>query len=507
MALIHLPTITAPRSFSYYGAVPPLGLAYLAATLREAEHHVQIIDATGSGLDTTITRHTAAGPLDVTGLTIPQIVGAVAPETELIGISHMFLHQWPLLCDLALALAARYPAAKIVVGGENASSFFEHILTHCPAIDVCVLGEGEQTLLELIEHWSARPQEALSAVPGLAYRDAAGQVQCSPARTRIQDLDAIPEPAWDMFPVDAYLDRRRSGGVDRGRSMPLLTSRGCPYKCSFCSSPQMWTTRYLRRTPSKVVDEIERYVRRYRITNIDLSDLTAMLTKDWMIEFAKIAVARGLNVTIQLPSGTRSEAVDAEAARWLYRAGVRNFCYAPESGSALTLERIHKKVKLPRLLESMRAAIDAGLTTHASIIIGFPHEDLDSLWATYRFVLELALEGLDTVAVMVFAPYPGSEEYENLRSSGAVIHDELYFYSSLLRSAGAKRSIHPHWTPSQLASIQLAFLLSFYGLSYARRPARFARVARRVLAGRQESVMDQFLSTKLAQMGLRRRPT
>ncbi|MCA9620910.1 MAG: cobalamin-dependent protein, partial [Myxococcales bacterium] len=238
VTLINLPTITAPRSFSYYGAVPPLGLAYLAAALREAGHAVQVVDATGAGLDTTITRHTAAGPLDVTGLTIPQIVGAVDPETAVIGISHMFLHQWPLLRDLAVALRARLPGAKIVLGGENASAFYEHILADCEAIDACVLGEGERTLLRLLEVWAEG--RSPGEVAGVAHRDEQGRVVTTAPGERIADLDALPEPAWDLFPVDAYLDRHQSGGVDRGRSMPLLTSRGCPYKCSFCSSPQMW---------------------------------------------------------------------------------------------------------------------------------------------------------------------------------------------------------------------------------------------------------------------------
>ncbi|NVB40369.1 B12-binding domain-containing radical SAM protein [Pseudenhygromyxa sp. WMMC2535] len=503
VTLINLPTITAPRSLSYYGAVPPLGLAYIAAALIAAGHPIQIVDATGAGFETSITRHTEAGPLEVTGLTIPQIVGAVDPAAEVIGISNMFLHQWPLLRDLAVALKQRYPKARIVIGGENATSFWAHMLGDCAAIECCVLGEGERTIVALLRAWAEG--RGCESVPGVAYRDASGTPRSTGLGARIEDLDSLPEPAWSLFPVDAYLDRRRSGGVDRGRSMPLLTSRGCPYRCSFCSSPQMWTTRYLRRSPALVVDEIARYVERYRITNVDLNDLTAMLTKDWMIEFAKAMIDRGLAVSVQLPSGTRSEAVDAEAAAWLYRAGVRNFCYAPESGSARTLERIHKKVKLPRLRASLAAAIEAGLTTHASIVIGFPHEGPAELLETYRLVLQLALDGLDTAAVMVFAPYPGSEEYDRLLEQGVVIHDERYFYGSLLRSAGATRSVHPRWSAEQLAALQMGFLLSFYALAYARRPQRLVHVARRVLAGRQESVMDKFLSTKLSQFTVRAR--
>lgn len=498
MALINPPTITARFSLSYYGAVPPLGLAYIAAAARARGHRIQVIDATGEALDSTLVRHTGVGELAVQGLTIPQIIGRLDPDTEVVGIAHMFLHQWPLLRELCRAIRARLPNAWIVLGGENATAFTDEILTSEASIDVCVIGEGEDSFVELL----ATPDRArLIEVPGLALR-VDGEVVRTPTRARIRDIDTIAPPAWDLFPVDAYLDAGHSGGVDRGRSMPLLTSRGCPYRCSFCSSPTMWTTRYVRRTPALIVDEIAGYVERYRITNVDINDLTAMLTKDWIVEFCRELADRKLGVSLQFPSGTRSEAVDDEAAAAMYEAGVRNFCYAPESGAATTLERIHKKVKLDRLSESLRAAVDAGLTTHASIIIGFPHESLAEIWVTYRFVLELAHLGLDTVAVMTFAPYPGSEEYDRLRAAGKIHLDDRFYYSALLRSAGSKQSVHPQLSGSTLGVIQLGFLLSFFTVSYAHHPAKIPALIRRLVHGRQESVMDQFLQTKLRQFRL-----
>lgn len=503
VSLINLPTITAPHSFSYYGAVPPLGLAYVAASVRAAGHDLTVIDATGEALDARVRRPSAAGVLELQGLTVQQIVRRVPRDTEVVGVSHMFLHQWPLLRELADALREALPACRLVAGGENATAFWETILADCPAIDVCVMGEGERTFTALLAAMAGG--EPLEGVPGLALRVGGRGVKTA-AAARIELIDELPDPAWDLFPVAAYLDRGHSGGVSRGRSMPLLTSRGCPYRCSFCSSPEMWTTRYVRRDPERIADEIERYVARYGIDNVDLNDLTAMLTKEWIIAFAQTLVRRGVRVTIQLPSGTRSEAVDSEAAQWLVRAGVRNFCYAPESGAPSTLERIHKNVKLDRLRSSLRAAIDAGLTTHASIIIGFPHESLDELWSTYRFVLRLALDGLDTVAVMIFAPYPGSEEYRRLVAEGKLRHDEAYFFSSLLRSAGARAEVHPRLSGTQLSAMQLSFLLSFYALAYARRPWRLTGIAARLARGRQETVMDQFLRTKLRQLGFTRAP-
>lgn len=499
VALINPPTITARYSLSYYGAVPPLGLAYLAGAVRAAGHRPTVIDATGQALFSVLERPTPVGPLAVQGLSIPQIIGRLPRDLAVVGISHMFLHQWPYLRELAGAIRAARPAAKIVLGGENATSFWQFILTDSPHIDACVLGEGEETFVALLGAYATPDAGEAVQVPGVAARGPSGTPKANPRRERIQAIDELAPPAWDLFPVDAYLEAHQSGGVDRGRSMPLLTSRGCPYKCSFCSSPQMWTTRYIRRTPKLVVDEIERYVGRYGITNVDINDLTAMLTKDWIIDFCKELCSRDFEITLQFPSGTRSEAVDAEAAQWMYKAGVRNFCYAPESGSARTLEAIHKKVQLPKLQRSLEAAIDAGLTTHASIIIGFPHEELADMWETYRFVLSLALAGLDTVAVMTFSPYPGSEEYERLIERGALEIDERFFYTALLRSAGAKANVHPVLSGEQLGMVQMGFLLSFYGLSYLRYPRRAVRLLRRLVRGEQSSVMDQFLQTKLAQ--------
>ncbi len=114
----------------------------------------------------------------------------------------------------------------------------------------------------------------------------------------------------------------------------MLATRGCPYSCTFCSSPDMWTTRYYARSPASVVDEIADYVERYGISNVDFEDLTAFINRDWILAFCAELVRRDLHISYQLPSGTRSEALDAEVLAPLWRSGCRNLTYAPESGVA-----------------------------------------------------------------------------------------------------------------------------------------------------------------------------
>ncbi|MCA9654527.1 MAG: B12-binding domain-containing radical SAM protein [Myxococcales bacterium] len=499
ICLIKPPTLVAPRSLSYFGSVPSLGLAYVAAALREAGHRVSLIDAPGEAWDQRWPFPTAIGLLRGQGLSPEQVVARLPPDVEVVGVTHMFLHEWGLLRERLLpAIRRRAPNALIVAGGENASAYWDHMLRECPALDACVLGEGEVTMLELVEAWSAgRPA---IEVPGVATR-VEGEPRRGPPRSRMRELDRWPSPAWDLMPLEPYLSGRGHGGVARGRSLPVLTTRGCPYRCTFCSSPAMWTTRYERRDPARVADEIEQLVARYGICNVDLQDLTALLTKRWLLQLCDELETRELGVTWQMPSGTRCEAIDEEAARRLYAAGCRNLCYAPESGSGAMLRRIGKRVQLPALMRSLEGAVAAGLKTEANIMIGMPHEQRGELLDSVRLAVRLARSGLHSLSVMVFAPYPGSEEYRRLEQAGRIVHDERYLYGSLLRSAGGLTSYHPWLSPRQLLALQLSMLLGFFAIQYARRPRRLGELLTNLVRGREQTVVDQFVATKLRQLG------
>ena len=120
--------------------------------------------------------------------------------------------------------------------------------------------------------------------------------------------------------------------------MPILATRGCPYQCTFCSSPTMWTTRYIMRNPKDIVDEIEWLVKKYDANDFEFFDLTAIIKKSWMLAFCKELRERKIgNITWQLPVGTRSEALDKETLQAIYDSGCAYICYAPESGSEKSL--------------------------------------------------------------------------------------------------------------------------------------------------------------------------
>jgi anaerobic magnesium-protoporphyrin IX monomethyl ester cyclase len=484
--LIRAPSVVGRFALTL-NRTPPLSVAYLAGSLTAAGHEVQVIDAVGEALEA---MHPGYRPdIVINGLSTDEIVARIRPDTDFVGISCLFSHEWPLIRRLIAAIATRLPAVPIVLGGEHATAVPELCLDEAPQLIACALGEGEETVVDLLDACASR--RTFDGVAGIVLRTSGGLRRTAP-RARIRDVDHIPAPRWDLTPIERYLDGGFSFGVDRGRTMALLATRGCPYRCTFCSSPQMWTTRYNTRSPALVVDEIEEYVHRYRIDAVDFYDLTAIIDRDWILEFCRLLEARRLRITWQLPSGTRSEALDEPVLRAMHRSGCRNVSYAPESGSVRTLESIKKKVKLDRLEASMRAAVRAGLNVKANILIGFPDESEEDLRATLRFILRMARIGVHDVSVWTFSPYPGSELFQRLRASGRLPRLDDDYYASLLSYSDISGAVSyaEALQSSQLQRHRVAGLLLFYAASYLTHPARPLRSLYNIATRRYESRLE-----------------
>ncbi|MDX2167116.1 MAG: radical SAM protein [Deltaproteobacteria bacterium] len=488
ITLIRPPAVASLHAYSL-AIVPPLGPAYVAAALEAAGHQVTVIDALG---EAPLARHASAHPLLIAqGLTIAQIVERIPSDTQGIGVSVMFSQQWPHVAAMIRAVRAAFPAVPIFVGGEHATATWEYLLAHHPEVTLCALGEGEETAVD-IAAWIAG-QGGLEDIAGIAFRRD-GVPQRSAPRRRVRDVDEIPRPAWHLFPLENYLANGFGHGVNRGRSLPMLATRGCPYQCTFCSSPAMWTQRYYLRSVTAVVDEIADYGARYGVTNIDFEDLTAFVRRDWILALCAELKRRGLRITYQLPSGTRSEALDAEVLAALWESGCRNLTYAPESGAPVTLARIKKKVRPERLLESMRAAKRLGVNIKANLMIGFPDETRRDVLRTLRFGLHAAWIGVDDIPLFPFSPYPGTELYDQLRADGTLPPpDDDYLAGLGYMDITSMRSMSRHIGTGELNVYRLLGMGAFYAISYARYPRRILRTLRNVAADRSETVLEQRL--------------
>ena len=493
ICLVRPPSIINPAA--YIGSLtPPIGLAYIAATLREAGHRVELVDGIG---ENPLQSTPIAEGLVSRGLTFDQIVGRIPADADIIGVSGMFSSEWLQIRDLVNRIGDAFPGTLLVAGGEHFTCAADISFQQCPRLSICVLGEGEETMVHL-----ARVVEAggdVASVPGLMIRKDGG-VHSTGVRARIRTIDDLPRPAWDLVKMENYLDNALSYGVNRGRSMPMLASRGCPYQCTFCSSPQMWTTRWLARDPHLVVDEIADYVARYGATNVDFYDLTAIVKKDWIVRFCKELIERKLNITWQLPSGTRSEAIDAEVSGLLYASGCRNMNYAPESGSEETLERIKKKVVIPRLIQSLRDAVKAGMNVKLNIIIGLPDETHWDVLKTLAFLVKMSWYGAQDVSIGVFAPYPGSELYERLVKEGKITHSDAYFsklaYVDITKTVSYTDHVSSRW----LRIYNWVGFALFYLSNYLFRPSRLVATVRHLATGKHESRGEMALSALLSRL-------
>lgn len=479
IALIEPPRYYSPTSPISTVVIPPLGNAYIAASLEAAGHKVALIDALSPALD----RFTPYRSVYLRGLSISEICAQIPKDTGLIGITCMFSAQWLIVRELIRDAKRLFPGVPIVLGGEHGTGMPDLSMEQAP-LDFIVTGEGEETAVALAKH----VEEGLPAkdIPGTIVRTENGRWITNPRRDRMRGIDAIPMPAWHLFDVESYIKFNQPHGASRGRFMPMLATRGCPFKCTFCTSPQMWTQTWIPRNPKLVVDEMEIYMKRYKVTDFHFEDLTAIVRKNWITEFCDTIVQRGLHVTFQLPSGTRSEAVDPETARAMKRAGCHEFSFAPESGDVRVLKAIQKQVKLPDLFRSAKSAMDAGINVGGFFIVGFPEDTYRSILNTYWTIAKCAIYGFSSVNVNPYSPQPNTASFNVLKARGKIgeINDDYFLNLFRFQDLGTdKFSYNDLFSNRQIATLVLIGFGVFYFFYFATRPWRILTLIRDIFTG------------------------
>ena len=475
ITLINPPGLKTFSGLNMHTPNPPLGLAYIAGRLREAGYDFSVIDAVGERLDQ-IKTFEYRSDLKVQGLDLVEIVERVNPSTTLFGVTCTFSTFWPLARKLISELHKNFPDATIILGGEHGTAVPESVLRSSD-VQVVILGEGEETFLNLISAISTG--HPLSGVGGIAFLDA-GTFCSTSLSTRTRNIDDLPLPAWDLFPIEQYINAHQINGMNIGRSMPLLATRGCPYQCTFCSSPNMWTTRYIPRDPILVVDEIERYKNLYNVTNFDFQDLTAIVKRSWAIKFCSELISRDLQITWQMPSGTRSEIMDEEVLDLLYRSGCRALAFAPESGSSEMLKEVKKRVNLVHVAKAVRLAVGNGLKVSCFFVIGFPSESRKTLRQSAQYILKMAWLGAHDISVSKFVPYPGSETFLILQEQGLIELNDQFFISPIDFYNRDAQS-YCRLSPRRLYWTMIFMYSSFYLLSSLLHPFRTLKTVYRVI--------------------------
>jgi len=417
--LIRPPAVESFR-FATTSITLPIGLAYISSSLKEYGFKVEILDAVGEAPK----NRTGYYKGYLVGLGLKEIAEKINPNSKCIGISVIFTHEWPAVVKLISLIKEKFPNMPIILGGEHISAMPEFSLITSSA-DYIVMGEGEETIIELIK--AIKNKETSDKIEGIGYR-IDDQVVINNRRNRRQSIDKISYPDWDSFNVKGYYENRFVGGMySDNLTIPILATRGCPYQCTYCSAPNMWLPLWIPRDPILVVDEIEYYVKKFGAGNFPFQDLTAIIKKDWIKAFCEELIKRELNINWQLPTGTRSEAIDSEIAFLIKKSGMISMAYAPESGSEETRKYIKKKMKTDRLFDSIDAAAQADLNVAVFLVIGFPHDLPKHLEENKNFVERLAKHGVTDLSVGFYMALPGTELFHSLYDSNKIKLDIKYF--------------------------------------------------------------------------------
>ena len=503
VTLLHPPVYINKNGLTALRPSLPLGLAYIAAVLRDDKHTIEVIDALGAAPEQMV----PDGDIWRLGLTPEQIIERIPSDTKAIGITSMWSYSWPIVRELIHKLRSAFPKTPIVCGGEHFTAVPELSMEQAP-IDFLVLGEGEETAVALFRALELGLDHTV--IPGIVHRTADGNFVKNPRRDRIKNVDEIPWPAWEYFDVEAYSSNRLVSGIYYGMTVPILATRGCPYQCTYCSSPNMWTTRWYAREPKDVLDEIESYVKRYGAKNFPFQDLTAILKREWVVEFCTEVERRGLKITWQLPAGTRSEIIDEEVASLLVRSGCRSLNFAPESGSERTRKHMKKMLTDEKLFRAVRASVKAGLNVGAFFVLAYPTDEKEDLEATVRLAAKLGKAGIDDVSAGFFFPLPNTEITRQLEKEGKIKYDDaflklpIYVHNTFLSD---DRKFNEHFTAKELTRWKYRVVRAFYTHSLLLRPSRWFRIFWNFVRGKETSKMESFLQETLRKFRLRKRPT
>jgi len=376
---------------------PPLGLAYLASMVRD-EHDVKIVDSLAE---------------DYTYNDVKSIIKRYDPDV--LGITST-TSMMPDAYKIAEVAKNHNKEIKVVMGGPHVTFVPERTFKECPYIDFIVRGEGEITFKELIE--SLDKKRDPSNILGLSI-NMHGRIKNNPPRPLINDIDNIPMPSYDLLPMEKY----QMGNVRFGA---VMTSRGCPFNCIFCSSSLQFGKRWRGYSDARVIEELRYLYENYKVREIEFLDDTFTLNKRRVIRIAKRIVEEGLDISWSASS--RVDIFTDEVAQALKKGGCHTIYFGIESGSQKTLDFIGKGITLKQSIAAVKKAKKHGLRSLGAFIIGFPDETKNDIKKTITFSKKV---GVDYAQFTIATPFPGTRLWDYALSKNLIMTFDWRKYTTL----------------------------------------------------------------------------
>ena len=391
-SIVDVLLVNPPRMVPQKADFPPIGLAYISETLKKHKIASRVVDAC------TLSWKNVEGILKYYN---PSIVGIPCWTIE--------RNQTFKLADL---VAKTLPHAKIIVGGHHATSFPEHMFKMAKA-DAVVMGEGEETTVELVKALLER--KSLSPIKGIAFRENENIVINEP-REFISDMDSIPFPSYEEFDFKDYLGFPEL----KEKAAALITSRGCIYNCIFCSATKFWKQEWRARSSKNVLREVESLYKNSSIRAFMFFDDNFTVDKKRVIDICQGILEKGMQ--IKWVACSHVNKIDSELLSWMRKAGCYRIDYGVESGSPKVLRNIRKGQTVETIRRVFRETHEAGIKPRAYLMVGNPGEDETTIKQTISLVKDI--KPYDTFSGQILWVLPDTEIYELAKEKELVCDDD-----------------------------------------------------------------------------------
>ncbi|MFC2143116.1 B12-binding domain-containing radical SAM protein [Candidatus Aenigmatarchaeota archaeon] len=374
----------------YFSAqVPHTGIAYITSVLKRESIQIKIIDMR-LGYDTSyVLKQIDDFSPDFVGITVYSFGFDRSKDT----IDKIKLHN---------------TSYKVIVGGPYVAAAGEDTLMETRA-DFAVIGEGEFVMLDLCKGRSPKD------ITGLIWRDN-GEIVKNEKRRYIEDLNNMPLPDYESFELEKYLGYKE-------KTLPIVTSRGCPYQCIFCSVRLSMGMKFRQRSPENVVDEIEHWYKK-GWKNFQINDDNFTLDIDRAMKICSMIVSRGLKITWKADNGIRADRITDELLKEMKKSGCIYVSFGVEGGNNKILNAIKKGEKIETIIDSIERTKAAGIDVGVTFIIGNPEERYDDFLDSLKIAERLPV---DNISFYNMIPYPGTEMYEWVEKHGEFLMDKKTF--------------------------------------------------------------------------------
>ncbi|MDD5629617.1 MAG: radical SAM protein, partial [Elusimicrobia bacterium] len=402
------------------------GLGYIAAVLERAGIEVRIVDCLVAGWERRVPVRPGIFRIGLSFDEIAKIIGDFQPD--MVGANILFTTQRENGHEI-FRLAKKADSRVVCVAGGAHPTVMPELVLKDENVDYVVLGEGEQTILDLVACLDGARE--LAALDGIAYKDK-GLIKVIPKTRFIEDLDSLPFPARHLMDLKSYFGLKSSHGARaKNRFSPIITSRGCPAKCTFCSAHQVWGRRFRPRSPENIIAEMVHLKEEYGIEEIMLEDDNANLNPARAERLFDLMVEKRLDFVWDTPNGVSAWALTERVLDKMKRSGCRKVNLALETGNQHVMDHVIKKpVNLQKVKPLIAHARKIDLDVNIYLILGLPGETMEQMWDTFRLAREL---GIYRPFISIATPYPGSELHETCLKNGYLSEDfsldDLYIRS------------------------------------------------------------------------------